>query len=105
MKTQLTHKFEDIISVENLLGAWEEFIKGKRNKEDVQEFSFRLMDNIVLLHDDLANFTYQHGGYKAFNICDPKPRNIHKASVRDRLLHHALYRKLYPFFNRVFISD
>ena len=46
-----------------------------------------------------------HGGYFAFNISDPKPRNIHKASVRDRLLHHALYRKLYPFFDRKFIAD
>jgi len=105
MKIQFGHKFEDIVSVENLLEAWKEFIKGKRDKKDVQEFSFRFMDNIMLLHDELASFTYQHGGYKAFNICDPKPRDIHKASVRDRLLHHALYRKLYPFFNRVFIAD
>jgi retron-type reverse transcriptase len=25
--------------------------------------------------------------------------------VRDRLLHHAIYRKLYPFFDRTFIAD
>ncbi|MBI1961088.1 MAG: group II intron reverse transcriptase domain-containing protein, partial [Parcubacteria group bacterium] len=30
---------------------------------------------------------------------------IHKASVRDRLLHHAIYRILYPFFDRIFIAD
>lgn len=105
MKIQLSHKFEDIISIENLLEAWTEFVRGKRIKADVQEFSFRLMDNILTLHDDLANLTYRHGGYHAFNISDPKPRSIHKASVRDRLLHHALYRKLYPFYNRTFISD
>ncbi|TSC55623.1 MAG: hypothetical protein Greene071421_548 [Parcubacteria group bacterium Greene0714_21] len=105
MKIQLRHTFEDIISVDNLLEAWKEFVKGKRNKKDVQEFSLRLMDNILSLHRDLANYTYRHGGYKAFNISDPKPRNIHKASVRDRLLHHALYRILYPFFDKTFISD
>lgn len=65
----------------------------------------RLMDNILLLHEELADGTYQHGGYEAFKICDPKPRNIHKASVRDRLLHHALHRILYPFFDRTFIAD
>ena len=64
-----------------------------------------LMDNILALHHDLARRTYRHGGYKAFNISDPKPRKIHKASVLDRLLHHAIYRKLYPFFDRTFISD
>lgn len=85
--------------------AWREFIKGKRNRRDVQEFSLRLMDNILSLCEDLAGFTYRHGGYEAFKISDPKPRDIHKASVRDRLLHHALYRKLYPFFNRAFIAD
>ena len=49
--------------------------------------------------------TYRHGSYHAFNISDPKPRKIHKASVRDRLLHHAVYRMFYPFFNRTFIPD
>ena len=105
MKIQFSHKFEDIISIENLLEAWKEFLRGKRGKADVQEFCLRLMDNIFSLHNDLANYSYQHGGYQAFNIFDPKPRNIHKASVRDRLLHHAIYRKLYPFFDKTFIAD
>ena len=105
MKIQLTHKFEDIISVDNLLSAWQEFIKGKRKKKDVQEFQLNLMDNIFSLHSDLVSFTYRHGGYTAFNISDPKPRNIHKASVRDRLLHRALYRVIYPFFDKTFIAD
>lgn len=105
MKIKLTHKFEDIVSIENLLYAWEEFIKGKRKRKDVQQFQFNLIDNIISLHQDLINLTYKHGEYQAFNICDPKPRNIHKASVRDRLVHHAIYRKLYPFFDRTFISD
>jgi len=53
----------------------------------------------------LQNSDYHHGGYRAFKISDPKPRDIHKASVRDRLLHHAIYRVLYPFFDRTFIAD
>jgi len=63
------------------------------------------MDHILALHHDLCNHTYRHGGYHAFNISDPKPRNIHKASVRDRLIHHAIYRVLYPFFDATFIAD
>ena len=98
-------KYEEIISVGNLLSAWEEFLKGKKNRKDVQEFQFNLMDNILSLHSDLTNQTYTHGGYEAFKINDPKPRDIHKASVRDRLLHHVIYRKLYPFFDKTFIAD
>jgi len=97
--------YENIISPENLLEAWKEFLRGKRKKRDVQEFQLNLMDNIIEIHRDLENFKYNHGGYKAFRINDPKPRNIHKANVRDRLLHRAIYRVLYPFFGRTFISD
>ena len=63
------------------------------------------MDNIFSLHADLSQHKYKHGIYQAFNISDPKPRNIHKATVRDRLAHHAIYRVLYPFFDKLFISD
>lgn len=105
MKILLNKSYEDIISLENLFAAWEEFVPGKRSKKDVQEFAAHLADNIVQLHNDLANFTYRHGGYKQFSITDPKPRQIHKARVRDRVLHHAIYRQLYPFFDRTFIAD
>ncbi len=104
MGIQLAHTYEDIISFDNLLEAWREFVRGKRSRKDVQEFELRLMDNILALHQDLVNRTYRHSDYEAFNISDPKPRNIHKASVRDRLLHHAIYRCLYPFFDSTFIS-
>lgn len=63
------------------------------------------MDNTVGLHTSLVNRTYRHGGYESFYINDPKRRHIHKASVRDRLLHHAVYRILYPFFDKTFIAD
>ncbi|MBP6855875.1 MAG: group II intron reverse transcriptase domain-containing protein [Candidatus Pacebacteria bacterium] len=102
MKIILNHNFEDIISIDNLLFAWREFIRGKRNKSDVQLFQFQLMNNIISLRNDLQNKTYKHGGYEQFKISDPKPRIISKAQVRDRLLHHAIYRILYPFFDKTF---
>jgi len=101
----LSHSFKDIVSLENLFKAWQEFIRGKRKRRDVQRFSSRLVDNVLELHQDLKSLTYQHGGYQAFKINDPKPRQIHKASVRDRLIHHAIYRILYPFFDKIFIAD
>ncbi len=105
MRKQIVHTYQNIISVENLLLSWREFLRGKRKKQDVQEFQHSLVDNVFQLHTDLKNKTYTHGAYHAFNISDPKPRNIHKASVCDRLLHHAIYRTLYPFFHQVFITD
>lgn len=103
--SEFKHGYEHIISMENLLLAWQEFRLGKRACRDVQLFGLRFMANVILLHRDLTAKTYVHAPYRAFKIADPKPRDIHKASVRDRLLHRALYRKLCPFFERKFIAD
>ncbi len=104
-RIQLIHTYDNIISLDNLLLAWNEFIVGKKSRKDVQDFGRNLMTNIILLHQDLVNKTYKHSQYEAFRISDPKPRDIHKAKVRDRLLHHAIYRILYPFFDKTFIAD
>ena len=63
------------------------------------------MANLRGLHHELADGSYQHGGYAYFKVRDPKPRDIHKARVRDRVIHHALYDTLYPYFDRRFIHD
>src|SRR3989338_5429506 len=102
---QFIHTYDNIITLEKLLLAWQEFLPGKKSRKDVMEFQARLMDNILELHKDLENKTYKHGGYQKFNISDPKPRIIHKASVRDRLLHHLIYQELYEYFDSKFIHD
>lgn len=102
---RLRHIYNNIISIENLLISWREFLRGKRKRKDVAEFSLYFMDNLAVLHKELAEKTYRHGRYLAFKINDPKSRDIHKASVRDRLLHHAICRILYPYFDRKFIYD
>jgi retron-type reverse transcriptase len=101
----LAHTYDTITSIENLLSAWQEFVKDKKNKKDVQEFQLKLMDNIFSLYVDLRNKAYTHSAYTAFKINDPKSRDIHKAVVRDRLVHHAIYRVLYPYFDKKFIYD
>jgi retron-type reverse transcriptase len=101
----IMHLYPKIISVENLLIAWEEFVKDKKHKVDVRIYAQNLLQNIFLLHNDLINFSYKHASYQRFRINDPKSRVIHKAIVRDRLLHHAVYRILYPIFDKSFIFD
>ncbi len=97
--------FEKIIGLENLFLAWREFKIGKGQKPDVQKFEFNLEENILQLHEELKNQIYQHFKYTAFYITDPKLRHIHKACVRDRVLHHAIFRVLYLIFNPTFIFD
>lgn len=105
IKKRLASTYDTIISPENLLEAWREFIRGKHKRKDVEEFELHLADNILAIHRELSLKTYRHSRYEAFNISDPKPRNIHKALVRDRVVHRAIYRVLYPFFDQLFVAD
>lgn len=100
-----TGSYDSIITIESLLITWERFLRGKRRKKDVIKFQAELGTNIASLYTDLKNKTYMHGPYSAFNISDPKPRNIHKATVRDRVLHRLIYDNLYWHFHIRFIHD
>lgn len=97
--------FSKITGLDNLFLAWREFKRGKTKKLAVQEFELNLEDNLFRLQEELKTKTYQHSDYTAFNVSDPKLRRIHKATVRDRILHHAIFRVLYPIFDKGFIND
>src|SRR3990167_7800966 len=97
--------FNQITSLENIVTAWEEFRSDKGKKADVQAFEFSLEQNLFSLHRDLLAKRYAHGPYKGFYIRDPKVRHIHKAMVRDRVLHHAVFRILNPIFEQTFIAN
>lgn len=95
--------FHDVASVANLLISWKEFRRGKNKKEDVRAFEFNLENNLFKLHEDLIAKNYKPDSYEAFFVHDPKRRHIHKASVRDRVLHQAVFRILYTIFDKYFI--
>lgn len=97
--------FEEIISPENLFAAWDKFKINKQKKRDVLKFEWRLEENIFQLHRDLKYHRYKHGIYASFYIRDPKQRHIHKATVRDRVLHHAVFASLNPIFEPTFIPN
>ena len=42
-----SYPIEDIVSLENLLEAWKEFLSGKRNKKDVQKAVRKILGNRV----------------------------------------------------------
>lgn len=82
--------------------AWEEFLKGKRAKADVGVYERNLEDNIFDLHRELSEKTYRHGNYQEFYVRDPKVRHIHKACVKDRVVHHLTSKVLEEIFDPTF---
>lgn len=69
------------------------------------EFQYHLEDKIFSLRDCLLEEVYHHDPYRPFTIFDPKQRRIHKATVRDRVVHQAVANVIEPLFERRFIHD
>jgi len=95
--------YNRIISTENLFEAWNIFKRDKRNRQDVEAFEKNVEYEIFKLGRELSAKYYRHGPYRMFLIHDPKLRCIHKATVRDRVLHHAIFKVLNPIFEPTFI--
>src|SRR3989344_4689233 len=96
--------FNKIVDLEHLFLAWTEFKRGKGSRADVMEFEMNLEPNLFELHRDIEKMTYKHGQYFGFFITDPKRRHVHKATVRDRVLHHAVFTILNHIFEPTFIA-
>lgn len=71
----------------------------------MREFGCHAESKLFALQARLSAGTWRHGGYESFRVCDPKPRKIHKASVADRVVHHAVARVIEPFFERSFVFE
>lgn len=69
------------------------------------EFELYLEDNLFRLREELLSGCYHHGAYRSFTVFDPKKRSIHKAAVRDRVVHQAIVNIIEPLFERRFIHD
>jgi RNA-directed DNA polymerase len=102
-----THKqlFEKVLEPKNLLFAFRDAAKGKRQRPSVLLFENHLARNLLHIQNDLLNHRYKHGPYMAFTVYDQKERWIHAAPFRDRIVHHAVHQIIEPIFERRFIYD
>lgn len=84
--------------------SYQEFRVGKKSKKDVIVFEQNLKNNLLNLQKTLSEKTYQPGLYTEFYVKDPKLRQIHKASVVDRVVHHLVSGQLELIFEPTFIA-
>ena len=94
-----------IVSPANLLEAAQAAARGKRQRSDVARFLLNLEPELIRLRRELVEGSYAPGGYRTFQVEDPKPRLISAAPFRDRVVHHALTRVIEPVFERRFTTD
>lgn len=97
--------WDDIVSFENLLWAYNKARRGKMNRPEVARFALNLEKELFQLRDELNNKSYLPRSYRLFTIYERKPRQIAAAAFRDRVVHHALMGIVEPIFDRLFIYD
>jgi len=93
------------ITVLELLQAYYDCRKHKRNTYNALKFEEHLETNIMDLYHDLIHDRYQIGRSICFVITKPKPREVWAADFRDRIVHHLIYNKFFHIFTKSFIHD
>lgn len=96
--------YSQLSTLENIFLGFEQFLIGKKKKKDVILFERYLEDNLFELFHALRDKTYLPGSYKEFYVRDPKVRQIHKASVVDRVVHHIVSIQLEQIFEPTFYA-
>ena len=102
MKTH-NNLYEYLCSMGNLTIAWRNARQGKTRKLNIIEFEKDLIKNLVTLHYELKNRTYEPKPLIRFILRDPKTRKISKSAFRDRVVHHAIINVIAPIFEKQFI--
>lgn len=88
-----------------LVQAYYDARRHKRNTVNQLEFECNLDENLVELAHELENRTYKLKPSVCFISTKPVKREIIAANFRDRVVHHLLYNWIYPVFDRQFIYD
>jgi len=95
----------DRASFEDLVVAYFDCRKNKRNTHNALAFEQQLERNLWDLFRELEDGSYQPGRSICFVVTRPKPREVWAADFRDRVVHHLLYNRIAPRFYASFIAD
>jgi RNA-directed DNA polymerase len=90
---------------EQLVVAYVDCRRTKRNSTSALQFEQRLEANLLQLHAELAAGTYRPGRSICFVVTRPRPREVWAAEFRDRVVHHLLYNRIAPRFHAAFSAE
>ena len=97
--------YDKICDYEELYQSHIEARKGKRYRDDILVFTDRLEENLIELQNELIWQSYEVGAYRPFYVREPKLRLVMALQYRDRVVQWAIYKQLYPFYDKTFIED
>lgn len=96
---------QDVVGWENLVAAFSQAARGKRTRPEVVAFERDLDGSLRELRGRVLAGEASLGGWRTFQIRDPKLRTIVAPSFPDRVLHHALMNLCGPVLDRALVAD
>ncbi len=97
--------FEQAFSFDNLVQAYHDAARHKTGKHGCFEFTRQLASHLDQLHAALQDGSYRPRPYHTFMVYEPKQRQIFAPAFADLVVQHAIYRVIYPIFNRALIEQ
>ncbi len=94
-----------VADYDNLADAALKAARGKRTQAEVRDFFARFDANIASLATAIRIGKIPLGGYRCFQVHDPKPRLIHAPNFPDRVIHHALMNRMGDTFERTEVDS
>ncbi len=94
-----------IVDIDNLMLAFCKARCGKKNRQEVVDYSLNVVDNLLSLRTRLIDESLRVGNYHYFEIYDPKRRRICAASFEERIVHHAVMNICKERFEKHLIYD
>lgn len=102
---RLSGLWEQVVSFDNLLLAYQKARKGKGDRPEVAWFGLELEKELFAIQAALESQSWCPGAYRVFTIYERKARQISAAPFRDRVVHHALMNIVEPLLDKRFIFD
>ncbi len=97
---RLGNLWPGVIERGNLLRAFHQAARGKRQKQEVRRFAEDLDGNLDRLRQEVIERRFEIGKFNVFMVYDPKERTIHAARFVERVFHHALMNLCEPVLER-----
>lgn len=91
------------LSYENLLLAYKNARKSRKDKQEVYLFDLNMEEKIFKMFEDIKQKRYIHWKYNKIILVDSKKRYIHSPNFRDHILHHMMYNCLYDLVDKKLI--
>lgn len=93
-----------MVTLSDMLLAWNKAIKHNRNSKEVIEFEKNLEINLMKMTREINDKTIELAPSFAFVVSRPKYREVFGTRLKNRILHHLLDLKLRPIYEQV-LSD